>query len=97
MKSTIGSMATYYNGKAVFVRTVTSYFVGVLQGVTNDGFMVLQDAAWISVTARFGTMIADGATTGMEAEPYPANFPVFINMASLVDVCEWKHPLLREQ
>ena len=85
-------------GKAVFIRTVTSYFTGALEGITDDGFLELQDAAWIAVTSRFGTMLAEGISGGdVEIEPYPANLAVFINLNAVVDISEWKHALPREQ
>lgn len=91
------SMIDTLRNKPVFLRTVTSYFTGVLESTTDDGFLVLQDAAWIAVTSRFSTMLTEGIGSGMEVEPYPPNMPVFVQRASLVDICEWKHALPREQ
>lgn len=84
-------------GKNIFIRTVTSYFTGRLVGITANRFIVLEDAAWISVTGRFGTMLVEGPTCINELEPYPADLPVYVNEASVVDWCEWRHKLPRDQ
>jgi hypothetical protein len=84
-------------GKNLFIRTVTHYYTGSLEKVTDDGFLVLTEAAWIPVTGRFGTMMAHGNDNINEVEPYPATLPVWVNMASIVDCNEWKFPLPRDQ
>lgn len=91
------TMHARLTGHAVFIRTVTSYFTGVLERRLEDGFLVLQDASWIATTARFGTMMAEGAVQGIEVEPYPPGLPVYVNEKAIVEICEWKHPLPREQ
>jgi hypothetical protein len=80
-----------FAGKNVFVRTVTNYFTGRLVGHTPDGLLVLEDAAWVVDTGRFGNALATGELD--EVEPYPDG-PVVVG--AVVDVSEWRHALPRE-
>ena len=79
-------------GKAVFVRTVTTYFTGLLVKV-EDGFATLDDAAWIADTGRFADALAKGTLN--EIEPYPGS--MVVSCGAIVDVCEWAHDLPRKQ
>lgn len=81
-------------GKNYFIRTVTHHYTGLLISVT-DSDIVLTDAAWIADDGRFKQAIAEGKFS--EIEPYPDNLPVLINRGSLIDACEFLHPLPRTQ
>jgi len=82
---------TALTGKNVLVRTVTNYYTGKL--LSCDGFLHLEEAAWIADTGRF----ADALRTGKlnEVEPYPAD--CWVAVGSVVDVSEWQHELPRTQ
>jgi hypothetical protein len=75
----------------VFVRTVTQYFTGRLLEV-EDGFLRLEDAAWIADTGRFSSALTTGKLN--EVEPYPGD--VFVALSAVVDVCAWQHELPRQ-
>ena len=79
-------------GQAVFIRTVTMAYTGRIESIT-DTDIVLSDAAWIPVTARFNDMLLAGDLD--EVEPYPAG--VIVMRGAIVDVAKWSHQLPREQ
>jgi hypothetical protein len=79
-------------GQNVLVRTVTHYYTGELDG-TEDGFLVLKDAAWIADTGRFSKALLTGELD--EVEPYPGGCLVAIG--AVVDISPWNHPLPRTQ
>ena len=81
-------------GKNYFIRTVTHHFTGKLVSVT-DTDLVIVDAAWIADDGRFAQAISDGKHN--EVEPFPAGLPVIINRASIIDACEYRSPLPRDQ
>jgi hypothetical protein len=77
-------------GKNVFVRTVTHYYTGHLAAV-DDGWLILDDAAWIADTGRFGEALTTGKLS--EVEPYPGR--CLVQVGAVVDMCEWTHDLPR--
>ena len=79
-------------GKAYFIRTVTYHTTGRVTDVI-DGFVELEDAAWIADSGRWTQAINEGILSEVE----PVDGKVWINSGSIVDVCEWRHPLPREQ
>jgi hypothetical protein len=81
-------------GNKYFIRTVTHYYTGELVEMT-DRFLVLKDAAWIADTGRFADALKKGSFT--EVEPYPDGVLVLILMGAVVDMCDWSHPLPRDQ
>lgn len=81
-------------GDCVFIRSVTNYYTGRLVNVT-DGFLVLEEAAWVADTGRFHNYLMTGQPN--EVEPYPDGVFVRVNIGSVSDICDWKHPLLRVQ
>ncbi len=85
-------MFTELQGKPVFVRTVTHHYTGRLVGV-SDGFVQLDDAAWIADDGRFADALASGKLA--EVEPYPGT--CYVSLGSIVDISEWLHDLPREQ
>lgn len=84
-------------GQAVFIRTVTNYFTGRVVGITEANEVVLEEAAWIAVTGRFGTMLTVGVECITEVEPFPVDLLVYINRSSIIDWFDWKHTLPNKQ
>lgn len=78
-------------GKNVFVRTVTNYYTGRL--ASCEGWLHLEEAAWIADTGRFADALATG--TFSEIEPFPAD--CWIGAGSVIDISEWCHELPRRQ
>lgn len=83
-------METELTGRNVFVRTVTHYYTGKFRGIA-DGFLRLDDAAWIADTGRFGVALAKGSLA--ETEPYPGS--CYVSVGAIVDISEWAHDLPR--
>lgn len=83
----------YSVGKNIFIRTVTMAHTGKLVQVT-DKELVLENACWIADTGRFADFLKTGELN--ECEPFPDG-KVIVGRGSIVDVCEWSHPLPREQ
>lgn len=79
-------------GGNVFVRTVTHHYTGRLAAIA-DGFLHLEDAAWIADDGRFATALKTGTLN--EVEPYPGD--CYVTVGSVVDLCEWQHDLPRTQ
>jgi hypothetical protein len=72
--------------RAVFVRTVTYHYVGVVQKETPT-ILVLTKCAWIADSGRFADAMASGNFS--EVEPYPPTMPVTIYKQSIVDCCPY--------
>ena len=81
-------------GKNVIVRTVTMTYTGRMGSVTDTDFLLI-DCSWIPNTERYMNFVATGAVK--ECEPYPDGMPVYINRGALLDVCELKASLPRNQ
>lgn len=81
-------------GKNVIVRTVTMIYTGRLIGAGGSE-LILEDCSWIPETARFAQFAAAGEVR--ECEPYPKGLPVYINKGALLDMCELRAELPREQ
>ena len=79
-------------GRNVFVRAVTHYYTGKL-AAAGDGFLVLEDAAWIADTGRFATALETGKLS--EVEPYPGL--CLVSLGAVVDISPWNHELPRTQ
>ena len=84
------SRITSLIGNNVLVRAVTFYYTGKLAAI-EDGFLVLEDAAWIADTGRFSAALAKGALN--EVEPYPDI--CYVSVGAVVDVSPWHHDLPR--
>ena len=89
---TLPAIATspYRVGDVVFVRTVTYHYTGRISAI-YAGEIVLEDAAWIADSGRFGAALATGELS--EVEPYPGS--VIVSRGAIVDVSAWAHPLPR--
>ena len=81
----------FERGKAVFIRTVTHYYVGrVVQA--SECEIILEDAAWVADTGRFAAALR--AANFSEVEPYESQ--VLINRGAIVDATEWSGKLPAE-
>ena len=78
-------------GQNVVIRTITMYHVGRLIGVA-DGFLTLEEAAWVADTGRWSEFLTKGKPE--QVEPFPGT--CYVSVGAIVDVCEWSHDLLRE-
>ena len=87
---TVDTTGPWKIGQAYMIRTVTMTLTGRL---TNVGVAELEltDAAWIADTGRFSNALATGELS--EVEPMPGI--VIVGRGSIVDACEWSHPLPR--
>jgi hypothetical protein len=81
-------------GKNVIVRTVTMIYTGRLDHVTPQDYVLL-DCSWIPETDRYMQFVENGSVR--ECEPFPGDLPVYINRGSLLDVCELRKNLPRNQ
>lgn len=79
-------------GEPVFLRTVTFHLTGRVIAI-KDGFLVLDNAAWIPSDGRFMQAINDGALEEVE----PVDVFVRVNISSIVDAYHWSHELPRKQ
>lgn len=75
----------------VFIRTVTMHYTGRLVEV-GPSELVLEDAAWVADSGRFGAALASGDLK--EVEPFPAG-RVVIGRGAVVDCVAWPHDLPR--
>ena len=87
-----GGSHSFEIGKSYLIRTVTMFHVGRLTAVT-DTDLVLSDASWVADTGRFSDAIRTGNLN--EIEPFESR--VIIGRGGIVDACEWKHSLPRNQ
>lgn len=78
-------------GRKVFIRTVTYHALGRVVGIV-DGFIELEDSAWIADSGRF----MDFLQTGVASEVEPVG-RMWVATSNIVDFVEWNHNLLREQ
>ena len=79
-------------GDAYLIRTVTMTWTGRVSRIVGF-FLVLEDAAWIADTGRFGDATHEDAL----AEVEPRDGPAIVNMYSIVDACDWLTDLPRKQ
>ena len=77
-------------GASVFVRTVTHHYTGRVVAVA-DGWIELEDAAWIADSGRWAEALATGNL--LEVEPFPG--PCLVGVGAVVDVSPWNHQLPR--
>ncbi len=90
---TSGNEFPFAKGTNIFIRTVTMAHTGRISAVT-DKWIVLEDACWIADTGRFADFLETGKLN--ECEPFPVG-KVVVGLGAIVDCCEWKHKLPREQ
>jgi hypothetical protein len=81
-------------GNNVLIRTVTHYYTGRVE-VLTESEIVLSSAAWIVDTGRFSTALSTGKLG--ETEPFPGAGVVSIGRGALVDAADWAFELPRSQ
>lgn len=75
-------------GETVFIRTVTMYFVGVIDSIT-DTDLVLSEVSWIADTGDFKYTLNKG--TLKTYVRYPSTCTVM--RGGIIDVSPWTHDL----
>ena len=78
-------------GKSFYFRTVTYHLVGNVKKVMGN-FLELKEASWVADSGRFMNAIRDGELS--EVEPVGT---AFVNLQSVTDFFNWKHPLPKDQ
>lgn len=78
-------------GNAVFIRTVTGYYTGMVESVDSLE-VLLSAAAWVADAGRWSDCLAKG--TLREVEPYPDGI-ISVGRGAIVDVASWIHTLPR--
>lgn len=101
MEITLKDMKELFDSSAVelpfevnqkwLIRTVTFAVTGKVKAIKGK-FLVLEDAAWVADTGRFGEAIESGKLSEVEA----VTVDVIVNTDSIVDAYVWKHQLPRE-
>ena len=81
-------------GENYFLRTVTHYFTGRLEKVTQSE-LVFSSVSWIADSGRYADALKIGNLS--EVEPYPKNALVIVGRGALIDAHIWKHKLPLEQ
>lgn len=79
-------------GQAYFIRTVTMYYTGILERVTNQE-VVLNRASWIADTGRYYDALKSGEFNEVE----PIIGPAIIGRGSIIDAVEWPNALPEKQ
>lgn len=82
---------------AVFVRTVTMYYLGkpvAYNPATKE--LTLKNAVWIASTGKWTEFLVKGPEAISECEPYPRSLPTTIRMDTAVEYCEWEHDIPTE-
>lgn len=77
-------------GKAIFVRTVTFYYVARLKKVYSKE-LVIEHVCWIPDTGRFNECMKEGRFN--EIEPFNLKKDVFIGRGAIIDLSEWNFDL----
>lgn len=84
-KEKVGDSKVFVIGEEVFVRTVTYHYTGRIVDVV-DGFVFLEEVAWIACSGRFTEFMKDEKEPeGMESELYGDKI-VKINIGSITEV-----------
>jgi hypothetical protein len=78
-------------GQQWLIRTVTFAVTGRVKAIKGK-FLVLNEAAWIADTGRFGECIEMGSLSEVEA----VTADVVVNTDSIVDAYVWRHLLPKE-
>lgn len=87
---------TFVIGECLFIRTVTHHLVGRLKRISHLGpysFLHLEEAAWVADDGRFMDCIESGKLNEVE----PVTTGIRVQVAPIVDVYPWNHPLPRQQ
>lgn len=90
-KSGGGLSHSFEVGKAYLIRTVTLYYTGRIERIT-DSDLFLADAAWIADTGRFSEALKNGTLN--EVEPFRCG--VIVPRGGIIDATRWEHALPRD-
>lgn len=77
---------------AVFIRTVTHYFIGIVVEY-NKRWIALTRASWVADTGRLSEFLAKGTADHTTIEVYPGQGNALISVGAIVDVIPWVHEL----
>lgn len=80
----------FQSGETLFIRTVTYHLTGRVKRQVGI-FLELEYAAWIADSGRFSDALKNGELNEVE----PVDGIVRVNLLSVTDIFEWKHPLPR--
>ena len=84
-------------GNAVLIRTITHYFIGVIDEVVKRGGdnllpgYLLTKCSWVADTGSFSQCVKLGIVSDSEA--YDPEQRVFVNAEVIVDAVKWDHSL----
>lgn len=84
IRETDDSIIDQFLGKTVFIRTVTMIYVGTVRAIDDEGIL-LDSAAWVAETGRFGKAVSEGSLE--EVEPYPGS--VMVMRGPITDMLKW--------
>jgi len=74
-----------FEGKKIFIRTVTHHYTGKVIDVTKSD-LTLKNAAWIADDGKFNEFLKDPVEKVNEVEPYNNNVTIMIG--AILDVTE---------
>ena len=81
----------YKIGQSYLIRSVTMYYTGRLDRVTEKE-LVFSDSAWIADTGRYNEALESGEFSEVE----PIKGDLIIGRGSIIDAVEFNHDLPRE-
>jgi hypothetical protein len=84
----------YNIGSNYMVQTVTNYFIGKLEKVTNNE-IILSECSWIPDTGVFSTALKNGVFE--EVEPMPDEFMNIIFKSSIINIYKVNFKIPRER
>lgn len=58
----------------------------------HEGFLELDEAAWVADTGRYN----EAVSKGLLGEVEPVDGPYLVGLGAIMDACEWRFPLPRE-
>jgi hypothetical protein len=82
-------------GEAIFIRMVSHSLTGRVVGTVAEGehrFVILDEVAWIAVTARWHETFASGKLDEVE----PTEGLTRVNIGLIGEIYPWNHPLPRK-
>jgi hypothetical protein len=88
----------FEKGTNLLIRTVTYHQIGRFEEIVTVGnvtFAILSDAVWCADSGRFTQAVRDGKLS--EVELFPEDGVIAVNLGSVSDICEWRHPLPDKQ
>lgn len=80
----VGTSKLFEIGESYFIRTVTYHFTGRVIDIA-EGFVFMEDVAWIADSGRFTDFIKGEQPQSMESEIY-GDKTVAVNISSIIDI-----------